>query len=375
MSKTAFRRRAKLATRVAAQSAVAVPAASANLEISELSVYSVREPVSGESYTVLRVKTRSGLTGYGECASITKAELTAAQRFWIGRPATAYVQVKTDSAVNGAVDIALLDIVGKACNAPVYRVLGGPTRNKVRAFTSVNGANHSETAAAMKRAASAGYRAFGLTLPPPAARNQGQAYQIEARRLAEELRSQGGDFVLEGAGILTPGDAASVATTMQSLHPLWFDEPCTMTNLQTIHKIADESVLPLGFGQEIRNAEGFQDLLRLGLIDVVRPDLHSFGITATRRIAAMAETYYVAVAPRHRGGPIATAAALQLAASLPNFFIQHIPFPSAEEDRAMRAELAGGSLETVKDGFVSLPAGPGLGITVNESALEKYHAS
>ena len=89
-------------------------------------------------------------------------------------------------------------------------------------------------------------------------------------------------------------------------------------------------------GRDVRAAGGFQDLLANGLIDVVRPDLLRFGITGARRIAAMAETYYVAVAPRHEGSPIATAAALHVAASLPNFFIQHVPFPAAEKDRAMR---------------------------------------
>ena len=74
----------------------------------------------------------------------------------------------------------------------------------------------------------------------------------------------------------------------------------------------------------------------------------------------------------HDGGPIATAAALHLAASLPNFFIQHIPLPADERDRRMRAELVSQPVETVRDGFAALPHGPGLGIEVNESALEKY---
>jgi galactonate dehydratase len=90
-------------------------------------------------------------------------------------------------------------------------------------------------------------------------------------------------------------------------------------------------------------------------------------------MAALAETYYIAVAPHHDGGPVGTAAALQLAASLPNFFIQHIPAPEAEADRRMRAELAGGSIEIIKDGFAALPVGPGLGIKVNEDALERYN--
>jgi galactonate dehydratase len=86
----------------------------------------------------------------------------------------------------------------------------------------------------------------------------------------------------------------------------------------------------------------------------------------------MAETYYVAVAPNHDGGPIATAAAIQLAASLPNFFIQSVPTPVDERDRRMRAELVSEPIETVRDGFLSIPNTPGLGITVNEPALEKY---
>jgi galactonate dehydratase len=95
-------------------------------------------------------------------------------------------------------------------------------------------------------------------------------------------------------------------------------------------------------------------------------------VSQARRISALAETYYVAIAPFHDGGPIATAAALHLAASLPNFFIQQVPCPAADEDRRMRARLAGASLEVVKDGFLQLPRGPGLGITVDEAALNEY---
>jgi galactonate dehydratase len=89
-------------------------------------------------------------------------------------------------------------------------------------------------------------------------------------------------------------------------------------------------------------------------------------------MAALAETYYIAVAPHHDGGPVASAAALHLAASLPNFFIQQVPLPAADEDRRMRGELTTRSVEVVKDGFAALPAGFGLGIDVDTRALEKY---
>lgn len=338
----------------------------ANLEIVDLKLYPVREPVSKRAYTVVRIRTRDGVTGFGEGPLATEAEFAAARQFWTGREATAYAAQAPPNPFAGAIDTALVDIVARASNAPVFRLLGGPTRHKVRAFTSIPGP------AAADRARAAGFRAFGIPVPPPAARNQGQAYQRDLRKMLESLGTA--DFVLQGYAVLTPGDAASVARTIEPLHPLWFDEPTPVTNLQALHKIADESVVPLGFGRDVRDPALFQQLLRESLIDVVRPDIGREGITRIRRIAAMAETYYVAVAPRHDGGPVATAAALQLAATLPNFFIQHIPLPEAAEDAAMRAEIAGG-IEKVEDGFAALSAAPGLGITVNERALEKYHAA
>jgi galactonate dehydratase len=367
-------RRARLHKVLAPQAAVTLPAPAGKLQISSIDLFPVREPRFGVEYSVVRVRTKSGLIGFGEGALASSQDVTAARNFWIGRPATSYATAPHDIPLSGAMDMAMLDILGKSCNAPVYRVLGGPTRNKARALASLN-TGVGESMKHLKSAADAGYRAFGLRIPSPTARNQGQAYQIAVRKLVELVRAQGGDFVLEGDGLLTPGDAASVAAGVQMLHPLWFDEPCAIGNLQTLHKITDESVVPLGFGRDVKASGDFQELLRAALVDVVRPDLHHFGLTRTRRIAALAETYYVAVAPRHTGGPIATAAALHLAASLPNFFIQSIPYPQAAEDRAMRAELAGSQLETVKDGFASLPAGPGLGISVNERMLEKYHAA
>jgi galactonate dehydratase len=179
------------------------------------------------------------------------------------------------------------------------------------------------------------------------------------------------DFVLGGGNRLTPGDASALAADLERFHLLWFDEPCPVTNLSAIAKIANERVVPLGFGASVLQPAVFQDLLRDGLIDVVRPDISVYGILQSRRIAAMAETYYTAVAPHHEGGPVATVAAMHLAASLPNFYIQHIP-PCAAADRAMRQELLTGYAESVSDGFAALPGGPGLGIQINEQALEKF---
>jgi galactonate dehydratase len=319
------------------------------------------------------------VTGYGECASATAAELAQASQAVKGQPATSYeVIARSLTALGGlraAIDSALLDIVGKVAKAPVYQVLGGPTRFKARALAPLAGDSDAALIAAMQRAQAAGYRAFLVPVPPPPARNQGQAWVLATRKRLDALRGAGGptlDFVLDGAGSLTPGDAASAATALEKFHLLWFDEPCPGLNLGAINKIAAENVTPIGIGRHIRTGGAFQDLLREDAIDVIRPDIALNGITEIRRMAAIAETYYVAAAPYHDGGPVATAAVLQLAASLPNFFIQQIPLPEAEGDRRMRAEIAGASVEIVKEGFAALPTGPGLGITVSEAALDKY---
>jgi galactonate dehydratase len=148
-----------------------------------------------------------------------------------------------------------------------------------------------------------------------------------------------------------------------------------VSNLEAVRKVSNETVTPLGFGRGIGNPGVFLALLREGLVDVVRPDIAQWGISGARRIAVLAEAYYVAIAPHHNGGPVATAAAIHLAASVPNFFIQQVPLPEDPRDREMRAAIVSAGLESPRDGFLELPLRAGLGIEVNETALEKYHAA
>ena len=373
-------RRARLASAVSTFNFQRDKAATdTGMNVSDIRVYPLREPRSGRRYCVLKIVTKSGLAGFGECEAVSSADLAKATRIVTGKPATAYEAIRQQMlplpGLQAAVNVALLDILGKKTKAPIYQILGGPTRFKVRTSVVLQGETDEALVTSLKRAQGLGFRAFLVPAPQVQARNQGQAFVQATRKRFDSLRSSGGDqvdFILDGSGTLSPGDASSLAHELERFHLLWFDEPCRLSNLSAARKIAAETVTALGFGQQLHDPGAFQDLLREELVDVLRPSVALNGISQIRKVAALAEAYYVAVAPHHDGGPIATAAALHLAASLPNFFIQQIPLPLAEEDRRMRAELTGASVERVTDGFATLPTGAGLGITVNEDALEKY---
>ncbi len=134
--------------------------------------FPVREPVSGNRYTILRVKTRTGLVGWGECAQASDQDAKPLEKEWTGRPATQYAAIDPSAPAAGALDMALLDIVGKACRAPVYRVLGGPTRHKVCAFTGSN---------------APAFAAVDIPAPKPVSRNQGKAYENQVQALIKQL--------------------------------------------------------------------------------------------------------------------------------------------------------------------------------------------
>lgn len=369
-------RRARLAPLLAARAGVSAAPAAGALAIGECRAWAVREPVSGRGYALLRIETAGGIAGWGEARAIPAEALARAAALLRGRQATEYVPLHGRLAalpeLQGAVNMALLDIVGQAVKAPVYQVLGGPTRHKARALATLAGTDDQALLAGVRRAQAAGFRAFLIPAASPVAANSGRVFADANRRRLEGLRAAAGadaDFVIDCGAGLTPGDAASLSATLERLHPLWLDEPCGTVHLAALRKIAAERVTPLGFGRFVESGAAFQDLVREDVIDVFRPGLARHGVTQIRKFAALAEANYLAVAPHHDGGPVGTAAALHLAAALPNFFIQQVPLPEAGEDLRFRRQLAGAGLESVTEGYFDLPTAPGLGVKVDAALL------
>lgn len=320
---------------------------------------------------MLKLSTDEGAVGWGEADSISPEAFTRAEGILRGQDPSAYDVLTRKLAgdpVQAAANMALLDLAGKAAKVPVFQLLGGPTRNKVRALARVSDSNAIE--ALLKE----GHRAFLLPVALPTAitsrpkTNAGIAASFAALR---QRFGENFDFVPDGANRLPSAEASDLAVALEPLRPMWFNEPCRESSGDVLKRISAESSTPLGLGTGMVEASGAQNLLRDGVVDVLRLSLGKLGITPIRRAAALAETYYVAVAPAHSsGGPIATAAALHLAASLPNFFIQEIPVPQGDA-KQRRDELVGGAIEKVSEGYMSLSTKPGLGIEVNESALRR----
>ncbi len=356
------------------------PAVVDGLSVTGLRAWRIREPVYGRRYTVVGIESRSGQMGYGEGGPSQAADVAEARTVVVGRRATESEFIRHRLAamptMEAAVNNALLDLAAKTANVPIYQYLGGPTRFKVRLLASIEGRDEGALEAPLRRSVSHGFKAFSVPIPARDAMMwQMQAYVDLVRRRVDRVREIAGaesDVVLDGAGSLMPGDAAFIATSLERNHLVWFDEPTTVHTTDALGKITAESVMPIGIGRDIHDIGAFQTLLRFGCIDVLRPSLALNSLPKIRRMAALAEIHYVAIAPFHAGGPIASVAAIHMAASLPNFYTQQIPVAAAEQDADMRAEITSGQHETGTAGFASLINKPGIGIQVNEQALAKY---
>jgi galactonate dehydratase len=349
------------------------PASGGPLSIAGVRAWRLREPDSGRRYTIVRITSQSGASGFGEGGAIRSVEFVEARAALTGRRATAAEFVRNRFAgtpsLEAALSNAMLDLSARAAGVPIYQYLGGPVRFKVRMMARL--ADPGQAAAAK----TAGYRAFTLTTPPRESMSRLQAYVDSIRKSMDDFKKLAGDdaeVVLDGAGALLPGDAAVVARALERAHPIWFDEPTSVISLDALSRITDESTLPVGLGRHIHNIGDFQNLLRLSCVDVLRPSLGLNSLHKIRRMAAIAETHYIAVAPYHDGGPLATMLGIHLGASLSNFYTQEAPIPASPRDRAMRAEILGGVVERAENGFATLVNQPGVGVKLDEQALTRY---
>lgn len=275
------------------------------------------------------------------------------------------------------VEMACWDLVGKALDQPVYRLLGGAVRDRIKAYA--NGwytveRTPREFHAAARRVVDRGYLA--LKLDPFGA----GFYELErsqktlAISLVEAVRDAVGpdvEILLEMHGRFSPATAIEMAHELKPFRPAWVEEPVPPDNAEMLAKVAAKIDIPVATGERVHTRYEVKHLLELGCVDILQTDItESCGLLEGKKIAAMADAQYVTFAPHNVGGPLSTAACLHLAACTTNFTIQeHF---NDFVDSWVKEAASGPGYPEVADGYFPIPGGPGLGVELNEDFIREH---
>ena len=293
-----------------------------------------------------------------------------------------------------AFDIALWDICGKHFDTPVYNLLGGKYRDKVRTYTYIYDVDAKDSlrsaagawttdpealAAQATRLADEGFTGLKFDplpqvgfrrLPTPPWEVSLAEYDHAERAIGAIREAVGNraDILIGTHGQITPSAARRLAKRVEKYDPLWLEEPCPPENYREMGRIASSTTIPIATGERLVTPYEFQNLFAEGACAFAQPDLGSCGgITACKKIATLAEANYVLMAPHVWGGPIITAAAVQIDANIPNFLIQE----SIYKSRDFFDEIVKEPFEWV-DGDLIPPTRPGIGIELDEAKLEAH---
>jgi galactonate dehydratase len=326
----------------------------------------------------LKIQTNAGITGLGEPIVEGRAKIVATAieeltPYLMGkdpRPVAHHWQAMyrhafyrggpiLTSAISG-VDQALWDIKGKALGVPVYELLGGPTRTRVRVYA------HAGTVERIKQRKAEGFTAFktGVFSERPARIVENKAFIDKAAQRFADLRTAVGDecdIGIDFHGALSQQTARLLIKALEPYQPMFIEEPVNCQEVDVMADIARGTHLPIATGERIFTKWGFREILEKKAASILQPDLcHAGGITECRLIAGMAEAFYAAIAPHNPLGPISLAAGIQLAAAIPNFLCQE------------QSSLGVGYIKKpfeVRDSYIDIPTGPGLGVELDEEAL------
>jgi galactonate dehydratase len=268
------------------------------------------------------------------------------------------------SALSG-VEQAMWDILGQSLGVPVYQLLGGACRERIRIYAGCGGATPEAAAENARARVEKGFTALktGLGRGPVRIVDTLEFVEGVTDRFAAMREAVGKqvDIAIDFHGQVSPAMAVRLAQALEPYYPLFIEEPCLPENVDTMVTVARSTSIPIATGERLFTKWGFRQVLEKQAAAIVQPDLcHAGGIMEGKKIAAMAETYYAAVAPHNPLGPISLAACLQLDACIPNFLLQE------------QTTLGDGYLKEpfqMVDGAIPLPTRPGLGIELDEAAM------
>ncbi len=339
----------------------------------EIKVTKVESFVLKNSWVFVKVSTDAGIVGWGEMlkddAKACAAGALEVGDYLVGQDPCRVVHhwqaihrgafyrggpIKT--AISSGIDQALWDIKGKVYGVPVYKLLGGPTRDRVRVYGRVS----EETGVnAMKVGPRGGQRQAIKYI-------EGQKFVDEVAERFKDLRDKFGngvDIGIDFHGAVQPPTAMLLIKALEPYNPWFYEEVVQALNVDVMAELARKTHIPLATGERIFTKWGFREILEKRAAVILQPDVcYAGGITELKIIAGMAEAYYSPLAPHNPQGPCSLAASLQIAASIPNFLIQ-------ERGDNEYEDLLAKPLPPVRNGHRPLLTEPGLGITIDEDKL------
>lgn len=280
------------------------------------------------------------------------------------------------SAISG-IEQALWDIKGKALGAPVWQLLGGKYRDRIRMYAHLipfsDDPSDEEIREWANKRLDAGFTALKTSMiTPPVRHIESMATVKHIVHRMEVLRDAIGeeiDFAIDFHGRVSPALAPVLCRELEHVFPMFIEEPVLPENVDTMVKVSRSTTIPIASGERLFTTFSFREIIEKQAVNVVQPDLcHCGGILQTYKIAAMAANYYMSVAPHNPLGPLALASCLQIDACIPNFTAQEHP------TQAEGLDLGKGIIKdpfVIKDGYIDVPDKPGLGVEVDEEAIKK----
>ena len=278
-----------------------------------------------------------------------------------------------------AIDIAFWDIKGKALGVPVYELLGGKCRDKVRSYEAVFCYTPEEMAEFCVNLKQKGYDAARLMITGDITRTQADRSSsiynskvegyIERVRACREAVGRDFDLILECHRSMDPCEAIAFAKGVEVYRPLFLEDPIPPDSPEAMADVAKGTSIPVATGERFINIQEFETILQKRAARYLRPDVCALGgLTPSKKVAAMAEANYAKIVPHNPLGPVSTAACLQLDAAIPNFAIQEFPsFYHQGNEAEMTTELF-----REEDGYIVIPDAPGIGIELAENLTEKF---
>lgn len=356
--------------------------------------------IYAKHYLFVHVYTDEGIVGLGEAGNwgylgATAAAIEKFSSYLIGKDPFAIEDINQNflrsvyfrgsvimSAIS-AIDLALWDIKGKKLGVPVYELLGGKTREKVRVYASVMTKTEDPEVLAK------GYldlKANGFTAAkifvngPIRSSNEGRdeffsgriQNELEKVRICREAVGYDFDFILEAHRGMTVPEAVSFGRAVEVYRPMVLEDPIGPDNIDSMAEVAAKIGVPIATGERYTNLREFEMLLSRRAAQYIRPDVCAIGgITTAKKVCALAEAHDVLVIPHNPLGPVSTAACLQICASIPNLGIQELPefCINGAEDSMVKEPLR------FQNGCMVIPGAPGIGVELAENIEKLYPAN